>query len=84
MLGINGISMELASLSKELELTRENVKRQEQRLSETNFDVDQIRFENNHLANELQNTQTVLESSAKAKEELDNVITKLIISASKN
>jgi chromosome segregation protein len=69
--GINGLSMELASLSKELELTRENVKRQEHRLNETNFDIDQIKFENNHLENELKSAQTILDSSGKAKEEIE-------------
>ncbi|MEI6092968.1 MAG: chromosome segregation protein SMC, partial [bacterium] len=69
--GLSNISMELASLSKELELTRENVKRQEQRLGETSFDLDQVRFENNHLTKEIENAINVLSSSGEAKRNLE-------------
>lgn len=69
--GLSNLSMELASLSKELELTRENVKRQEQRLGETSFDLDQVRFENNHLTKEIENSKSILASSGEAKRNLE-------------
>ena len=70
-LGLSGLTAELASLSKELELTRENVKRQEQRLSETNFDLDQVRFENNHLSKEIENSKNIQSSSSDAKKNIE-------------
>jgi len=69
--GLSGLSTELASLSKELELTKENIKRQEQRLSETSFDLDQVRFENNHLSKEIENSKSVLGTSGDAKRTLE-------------
>jgi chromosome segregation protein len=70
--GLSGLAAELASLSKELELTKENVKRQEQRLSETTFDLDQVRFENNHLSKEIDNSRNILAMSGEAKRLLEN------------
>ena len=70
-LGISSVQQTIALVSKDMEHIREDVKRQEQRLSELTFDIDQLRFENSHLEKEIENAKKTLQSNAEIKAKLD-------------
>lgn len=70
-MGLTAISQTIALVSKDMDHVRDDVKRQEQRLNETNFDIDQLRFENAHLEKEISNARKVLDSSLQTKTALE-------------
>ncbi len=70
-LGISSVQQTIALVSKDMEHIREDVKRQEQRLSELTFDIDQLRFENSHLEKEIENAKKTLQSNTEIKAKLD-------------
>lgn len=70
-LGVAGVQQTIALVSKDMEHVREDVRRQEQRLNELNFDLDQLRFENAHLEKEIENSRNTMRSSAELKGTLE-------------
>ncbi len=70
-LGISGVQQTIALVSKDMDHIREDVKRQEQRLSELTFDIDQLRFENAHLEKEIDNAKKTVQTSAEIKTKLE-------------
>ncbi len=64
----------IASVSKELDGAKSDLSRQEQRLSETKFDVDQLRFENSHLEKEIESAKGVQQESSSIKQKLETEI----------
>ena len=71
-LGISGVQQTIALVSKDMDHVREDVKRQEQRLSELTFDIDQLRFENAHLEKEIENAKKTLQTSSELKVGLES------------
>ena len=64
----------IASVSKELDGARSDLTRQEQRLSETKFDIDQLRFENSHLEKEIEAAKNLQQESSGTKQRLEEEI----------
>jgi len=65
-IALSDTAVAVASVSKELDGAKSDLTRQEQRLSEAKFDIDQLRFENSHLEKEIEASRiTQQESSGK-------------------
>ncbi|MBN1113959.1 MAG: chromosome segregation protein SMC [Oligoflexia bacterium] len=71
---INRLSVEIASLSKETDAAREDTKRQEQRLSEITFDIDQLCFENDHLEREIKSSTDISGQSGELIKQVESEI----------
>jgi len=69
-------AVSVASVSKELDGSRSDLTRQEQRLSEVKFDIDQLRFENSHLEKEIGSSRITQQESAGKKQILEGEISK--------
>ena len=70
-IALSETSVAVASVSKELDGAKSDLTRQEQRLSEVKFDIDQLRFENSHLEKEIEAARAIQQESFAKKQNLE-------------